>query len=70
MFFSYFQVIYIYIYIVYHCYLKTKDNNDNDIKMNEDARNNEDEKHIEITIGEPIAEKVIDSCVGTVCFHC
>ena len=26
----------------------------------------EDERHTEITIGEPVAEKVIDSCVGTV----
>ena len=28
----------------------------------------EDDRHIEITIGDPVAEKVIDSCVGTVCF--
>ena len=27
----------------------------------------EDDRHIEITIGDPVAEKVIDSCVGTVC---
>ena len=33
-------------------------------KQNEEQ---EDERHIEITIGDPVADKVIDSCVGTVC---
>ena len=33
--------------------------------MNEEGIE-EDERHIEITIGDPVAEKVIDSCVGTV----
>lgn len=32
--------------------------------MNEEGIE-EDERHIEITIGDPVAEKVIDSCVGT-----
>ncbi|XP_066922011.1 zinc finger protein 699-like [Clytia hemisphaerica] len=34
-------------------------------KENEEAVEQDDERHIEITIGDPVADKVIDSCVGT-----
>ena len=36
--------------------------------MNEEAME-EDERHIEITIGDPVAEQVVDSCVGTVSIY-
>ena len=38
-----------------------------DKQPEDDVMDQEDERHIEITIGDPVADKVIDSCVGTVC---